>query len=316
MASRRRFLVWTTGFSVSLVRAQAETQLRSELSEKSFAVVRIGRDVLRVIPFDASPTDRRYPVQPIDRQVSTSRLLWSWAGNGSAVVYLRGQPREEQSLVIVDKAGKVAWDVERMPLPPLSVPSLSPNRLRVAFITRDALAFRLWHLDASGLLTEIASAAIENNPQSFGFTIGWSPDSARNLVSWNGKLLVCGPQVTTDVLRPRGTNPAWSPDGKSISFEGVDRRLRVAKSEDGWRTRFTSRRKVIGSPSGVWSPDSQYILCNEESTDNKTGPASDVVLYRLADGASIVLWNNRGMNISDSAIISDWRTLVDHLPPV
>jgi hypothetical protein len=312
--NRRHFLCWAATSSISLTRGTAETQLRDELSEKGMAVGRLGLNVLRIIPFDRSPMDRRYPLDHLDADGSFTRF-WTWANGGSAVAFLLGDRASDdgQRLLVVDNAGKVSWQAKRMPLAPAFLPSPSPDGRRVAFVTRHPSVFKLWQLDESQALIEVASARIEGNPHLFGTTIGWSSDSIQNAVSWNRRIFLCGVHDKVE-LDLEGTNPAWSPDSRWISFEGSDSRLWVTEATGGKGLRLKSARRVIGSPSGVWSPDSRYILCNEEGTDNGTGPISEVVLYRLADGASLSLWNNRGISISDTTIVADWRMWVQRLP--
>jgi len=73
MTSRRCFLLWMAGSSISLAQGHAEAQLRRELSGKGFAVGRLGPNVLRIIPFDAGAIDRRYPNEHMDERGSLGR---------------------------------------------------------------------------------------------------------------------------------------------------------------------------------------------------------------------------------------------------
>ena len=312
MDSRRRFIVQIASWPASFVFGRpSQPEIRKQLAEKGLAIGRVSGDNLRIIPFDAPQIDRRYPIHPLRVPSPAQRLAYSWSNAGTAVVFLRGDPFKTQSLLVVDNAGEIRWSLPVMPLPPLGVPSLSPDGKCVALLTRDKTHFRLWHLAAAGAPIEVASAQIEDNPNLCGFTVGWSMDSTRNVVSWNGQVVVCG--TDGKVVITKGDNPAWSPNQKWISFEGSDGHLVTMDSAAGKKIVFRSRRKISGVPSGIWSPDSEYILCNEQTVSRK-GPSSDVTLYRLADGASTVLWNNLGINISDCGIISNWREWANRLP--
>ena len=112
-----------------------------------------------------------------------------------------------------------------------------------------------------------------------------------------------------------GVNPAWSPDGKWIAYQGPDDHLVVVKSDGSGTALFRSTRRITGRPSGVWSPGSEYILCNEEGSGS-LGPNSSVVLYRLADRLSISLWDNLAIGIFDCGIVANWQEWSMNLPRV
>jgi Tol biopolymer transport system component len=157
------------------------------------------------------------------------------------------------------------------------MPALSPNGRRIAYVRAGDPYPQVWlmNADGSGQHQLTSSPGEKLRPL-------WSPNG-RTLVFmvWNRSL--CDPIVLwcpfTDIWRvsPDGTaerklfadamQPAWSPDGRRILFQGyayyepgTARALEVARADgSGVRTLFTRRAEQAFRSPPSWSPDGQRI---------------------------------------------------------
>jgi hypothetical protein len=304
--SRRDFVL---GYPVAAAFAFSRTgvvELRKELAKKDLAIARAGGTKILILPFDSPRLERQFPLDPLGA-IGKEVLDISWtAASGNVVFLTRERESRFSSLSVIAPNGKALWPVRTMPLQPVAAPQLSPDGTCVAFMTRHESHFGLWHLGPKGPPDEIARRLIAGDPGRISGTVGWSPDGDRNVVGWNNRIEICSvghPQITTI---GSGYNPAWSPDGNWISFQASDYHLVAVKSDGSNSEVFRSSRRVSGKPSSVWSPGSEYLLCNEEGSGH-SGPTSHVVLYRRADHASITLWDNLAVGIFDAGIIRNWQ---------
>ena len=121
----------------------------------------------------------------------------------------------------------------------------------------------------------------------------WSPDQRFLAYSDHGQIYVFDISKSERRAIAHGSNPEWSPDGKSIAYIGPNRDLMVYDIGTGAERRLTRFYNVIGFPK--WSPDSQYLFFTESNPllalrNLLTLPGSDFDVIRISDGATATVY--------------------------
>lgn len=108
--------------------------------------------------------------------------------------------------------------------------------------------------------------SVDGRPVARGTQPAWSPDGRRIAFVRDGDIHVVGADGTGDRRLARGFSPAWSPDGRTIAFsDGRDiRTVRVAGGRSANLTR--SPKPWLGNATPAYSPDGKLIAFSR-STD-------------------------------------------------
>src|SRR5579864_6178182 len=93
----------------------------------------------------------------------------------------------------------------------------------------------------------------ENEMDGSG-SVGWSPDSRRVVFSRHGKIIIVSIATGERNVLTSGTTPAWSPDGRWISYTSPDKHPMLLDPSSRKEVVLFGGRKITGPIA--WSPDS------------------------------------------------------------
>jgi Tol biopolymer transport system component len=110
----------------------------------------------------------------------------------------------------------------------------------------------------------------------------WSPDG-RSIVFTRDGIATMRPDGTgVHTLDPKGTQPAWSPDGRRIAYRDDFEAVRVVSSASGARPRRLARSIGPGANGPVWSPDGRWIAfveCRHVSSDACDAGSDEQIIF-------------------------------------
>jgi len=259
---------------------------------------------LTSMPLTSFPGDETQPAFSPD----STRVAFVWEGENSdnSDIYVKPVRGVGLERITTDSAEdvsptwspdgrRIAWlrvnaDETAVFIGP-AVPSAQPSKLATLYPNRIEAVGR--HLDWSP------------DGQSLAAADKMSPDEPFRLVS----IELASGQKTQITTPPPGTvgdsNPAFSPDGKSIAFirgisSGVDD-IFVKPLDGGPARRITNDKRYIISLA--WTADGRYILFSSNRAGNHS-------LWRVAaQGGAPERFNAGGDNISDPVLSRDGKLL-------
>jgi Tol biopolymer transport system component len=158
--------------------------------------------------------------------VASGGLRPSVAADGT-LVYVTDESWGQQRLSFVNRSGAVIRDVGE-PRQPMRHPALSPRNDRIAFVAPTGERDDLFVMDvATGTPTRLTFNGVRGDPE-------WDRDGSRILFSCGatgreGGICTVGADSSTEpaVLVPGASQPALSPDGKSLAYILLDPKTRT-----------------------------------------------------------------------------------------
>jgi Tol biopolymer transport system component len=178
-------------------------------------------------------------------------------------------------------------------------PVLSPNGKYVIFLSeKDVFTTDLFLADAKTgkIIKKVASTASDGHVDHFNFLESsgtWSPDSKRFAfdVYQKGKSML----VIRDVQRgktvdkislpgvPAFSNPAWSPDGKTIVVSGL---VKGQTDLYAYDLKTKKVRRLTNDPASeilpTWSPDGRFLAYSTDEISLQRGRSNGVLTMNLA----------------------------------
>lgn len=125
----------------------------------------------------------------------------------------------------------------------------------------------------------------ENEMDGSG-SVGWSPDSRSIVFSRHGKIIIVNIETGDRKVIASGSRPAWSPDGRWLSFTSSDGRPMLLDPSSRKEVVLYGGRKITGPIA--WSPDSCCVSFSDlgRNIEDLFGIIEGrIIVYRISDGA-------------------------------
>ena len=233
--------------------------------------------------------------------VASGGLRPSVAADGT-LVYVTDESWGQLRMSLLNRGGSVVRDIGE-PRPGLRHPSLSPANDRVVFVAPSGEHDDLWTMDAtSGLSSRLTVNGTRGDPE-------WDPSGPRIAFSCGASGREGGVCVTSSegggepkLIVPGASQPAFSPDGKSLAYILLDPATRT----DVWTTALDGSsppRLIRRSPALDFgpriSPDGKWIAFASVETGQPEVYVSDYPLAKrrwqvsTTSGAQPT-WNPKG----------------------
>ena len=117
-------------------------------------------------------------------------------------------------------------------------------------------------------------------------TLAWSPDARALVYSRDGTIYVYELKQGSPRSLAKGSNPQWSPDGKTISYRGPNHEAMLVNVNGRSVRQILADRKVHYALR--WSPVGGYLLLSLRTEKNGVR-LGQLCVYRLSDGAMLKL---------------------------
>jgi hypothetical protein len=196
--------------------------------------------------------------------------------------------------------------------------SLSPDRSRVVLEARNYYP----GAENTGLQCVVLGSekrlVLEPQPQEKeadgSNSVGWSPDSKRIVFSRHRKILEANVEGGERVVLASGSNPAWSPDGRWISFTSVNDYPMLLDASTRRQIVLFGGRTITGTIA--WSPDSCCLSFSEQETFPETAvtsSSSKLIVYRIKDGQwfTLAYFGLKGGNSTNFGWFYGYRDLIE-----
>jgi dipeptidyl aminopeptidase/acylaminoacyl peptidase len=121
-------------------------------------------------------------------------------------------------------------------------------------------------------------------------TVDWSPDGKSLVFNGDGAVLLVDLRTGRSRKVADGSAPLWSPSGDWISYVTPDREAALLNVSSGESRRIDPGKKT-GTPL-EWSPDGKYLLILEGEGSHV--PYGCLWVYRVSDGAFVPIPNYYG----------------------
>lgn len=268
-------------------------QMREEDSREGLALGYIGGSGMEILPLGGGPlTDEN-----LENHSGPCEICPGWfSSDGRLIVWELpwpfGKP-EEPSLIVrtVTGATVATWFGQLNTIVALA---LAPDKTHVVLEVQNYYP----EAPATGLQYVVLGTPnrvmIEGMPPKkeadASDSLGWSPDSRKIVFSRHHKVIVLNIETGDRNVIADGSEPAWSPDGRWISFTSTGGSAMLMDPLSRRTMTLYGGRKITGPMA--WSPDSCCVSFSDghkSLADAVLFSESRMVVYRIADGAWYVL---------------------------
>ena len=233
----------------------------------------------------------------------------AWSPNGQKITYVsyRGEPKPRGEIYVMNADGTNPINLTQTPERWEHSPSWSPDGRQIVFKSSDLLASDIFVMDADG-----ANLRNLTNHVASDWNPAWSPDGMQialqsdrnrgwefNFWGWNSDIYVMntdGANIINLTNHPaKDSSPAWSPDGKRITFstnrdENVE--IYVMNADGTNPINLTNHPATDGNSD--WSPDGKWIaFSTNRDGDWEKQPNDNWEVYVMnADGTNPINLTN------------------------
>jgi len=274
---------------------------RDEMARKSsqsgLAIGDIGGSVMRILPLEGGYqwdlTHRNY----LDKNLGPCGVCPGWFSQDGRLIVWEVWPYsilkpEEPSILVQTIAGQTIATWVGL-INSTSALALSPDKSRVAL--------EVFNHETSMPVTGLQYVVLGTSKRVFlepqppekeplgSRSIGWSPDSRRIVYSRHSRVLTVDIETAKREEIAEGNNPAWSPDGRWISYATLDKRPMLMDPSTGRVIKLWAGRQITGPIA--WAPDSCCISFSSDANDIKDAwdrvvyPGGNLIVYRISDGS-------------------------------
>lgn len=263
-------------------------EMRAKSSNSGLALGYIPGSGMHIMPLDGGPPAE----ENLQNYSGPCTICPGWfSPDGRLIIWQLTWPDwkpTKPSLLVQTVSGQTVatWSGQ---LNSLYALALSPDRSKVALEARNyfpeapytGLQYVVLGTQRRVLLEPQPPEAESDESES----VGWSPGSHRIVFSRHSRIIVVdiGTGARKDIAR--GSNPAWSPDGRWISFTSLGMRPMLLDPSKGSQVALFGGRKTTGPIA--WSPDSCCVSFSDKGSnleDIVTLSQGRMIVYRIRDG--------------------------------
>jgi len=264
-------------------------EMQQKASKAGLALGYIGGSGMQAFPVDGSLLTQ-LRTENLENYSGPCRECPGWfSADGRLIVWhhagLIGY--QEPSLLVQTISGKTMWTWVG-PLYYFNAVALSPDKSKVAVevqrydreVPYNGLQYLILGTDQRVLIEPQPVQSEANDSAS----VGWSPDSRKIVFSRHGKIITADIGTGQRNEIATGTNPAWSPDGRWISFTSPEHRPMLVNPSDLKQVTLFGGSTITGPIA--WSSDSCCISFSDKGRDLETFylPPARIIVYRVRDG--------------------------------
>jgi len=264
-------------------------EMRRKSAEFGLAIGYVGGSAMEIFPTAGGPLTNEL----LENYSGPCRICPGWfSSDGKLIVWQQiplYQDATDPGLVVQTVTGETVsrWVGKVIDVYALA---LSPDKSKVAFEAWDHSArpqpdMGLQYVVLGTPRREILEAQPPKNEVDGSENIGWSPDSKSIVFSRHGKVVIIDIETAKREEIASGSMPAWSPDGRWISFASPDLRPVLIDPSNLKQVVLAGGRKITGPIA--WSPDSCCISFSEKGkgiADVATLSGDRITVYRISDG--------------------------------
>jgi dipeptidyl aminopeptidase/acylaminoacyl peptidase len=284
--------------------------MRKGATRSALAIGYLAGSVIEVFPFEGGLEGRR-----IENNLGPCASCPGWfSSDGKLIIWQftwpDWEPSEPSLQVRTVKGEPVAsWWGQ---LNTIYALSLSRDRTRIAIESRNyfpgAENTGLQYIILGTSRRVVLDAQPAENEANSSNSLGWSPVADQIVFSRNGQIVLLNIDSGERVVVAKGSNPAWSPDGRWISFTAADSHAMLLDVSTR-RQVAVAGQKAPGTIS--WSPDSCCVSFSDQPNDSIASLAR-LIVYRVRDGQWFTLnYLSSGSNSTNFGWFYGYKELIE-----